>query len=80
MPNEPELSFEELVGYRRQLQRFCSAHYASLLSFLNGISFKLSLGDRPLGGKARHLSSTATCIESLLDWPVHCLPKRPIDI
>src|ERR1017187_4943035 len=67
MENESAVSFDDLVAYRQQLQKFCSTHYKSLIEFRHRISFKLNLGEGSLGKTARHLSSTATCIESLLD-------------
>jgi len=80
MPNESELAFDNIVAYRQQLQKFCCAHYTSLIEFKDGVSFKLNLTEQSLGTAARHLSSTATCIESLLDCPPEFLPKESIDI
>src|ERR1051326_1124773 len=69
MADELRFSFDELVDYRQQLGRFCRLHYDSLIGFNDGVSFKLDADDENLGNKARHLSSSATCIESLLDCP-----------
>lgn len=80
MEDEPPLSFDELVIYRQKLQKFCLAHYKSLIAFQDGISFKFHLKEKRLGLKARHLSSSATCIESLLDCPGAFLPLEPINI
>jgi hypothetical protein len=79
MADEP-VSFEKLVDYRQELRQFCSAHYNSLVAFRDGISFKLTLAEPKLGREAEHLTSTATCIESLLDCPEAFLPRAPIDI
>ena len=70
------LSFNELVASRRDLQKFCSAHYASLMEFNDGISFKVSHSAPNKGSGVRHLSSTATCLESILDCPSELLPKQ----
>lgn len=80
MPTELHTSFDELVTSRQELQQFCVPHYRSLARFQDGISFKLNLSEPRLGRTARHLSSTATCIESLLDCPVEYLPPKHIDI
>src|SRR5579862_4779290 len=69
MANDVDLSFEELVYYRQELQRFCRHHYQSVVAFQDGISFKLVPSEATLAGKLAHPSSTATCIESLLDCP-----------
>src|SRR5678809_277806 len=69
MQNDLALSFRDLADSRAQLQTFCTTHYRSLSSFKSGISFKVNQSERGLGKGARHLSSTATCIESLLECP-----------
>src|ERR1700731_4958226 len=74
MADESPLSFDTLVSYRQLLQQFCAAHYKSLVEFHDGISFKLTLTEPNLGSEAEHLTSTATCIESLLDCPALFLP------
>jgi hypothetical protein len=69
MASESTVSFNDLIAYRQQLQNFCATHYNSLTEFQDAISFKISLDEAKLGGEAEHLSSTATCIESLLSCP-----------
>lgn len=80
MEDDPPVSFDTLVSYRQQLQQFCAAHYKSLVEFRDGISFKLTLAEPKLGKEAEHLSSTATCIESLLDCPSSFLPVDPSEV
>ena len=80
MPSEDTLSFDELVTYRQQLQKFCSAHYSSLIAFRDHISFKLNLSEPTLPPTASHPSSSATCFESLLECPEGSHPGRPADI
>jgi hypothetical protein len=75
MGNDSKYSFEELVALRGQLQEFCSAHYNSLIFFRSGVSFKLHPSERKLGKGIHHLSSSATCIESLLDCPKKYRPN-----
>jgi hypothetical protein len=75
MSDNATLAFDELVAFRQQLQTFCYAHYPSLMKFAGDISFKLHLkeeGPKPTS----HLSSTATCIESLLECPETFLPDK----
>jgi hypothetical protein len=76
MESDCELSFENLVTSRQELQRFCKHHYSSLTAFRDGVSFKLVQSEPALKGAVRHLSSTATCIESLLDCPKEFAPER----
>ena len=75
MAVELAIDFDELVDFRRQLSKFCVNHYPSVTAFQDGISFKLHLDDPGLGHKARHLSSSATCFESLLDSPQVFRPR-----
>jgi hypothetical protein len=65
------LSFEELTESRRSLQSFCLLHVPSVMSQRSGISFKLLPTERDLTGsrRVRHLTTTATCLSSLLDCP-----------
>src|ERR1700761_9395784 len=74
------MTFDELAARRRQLQLFCYAHAASLQTFRSGISYKVTLQEKDLEG-FRHLTSTATCIESLLKCPAkfrssNCKPRK----
>jgi len=80
MENDSVISFDDLVAYRRQLQRFCSAHFGSLVAFKDGVSFKLQQDEMALGSEARHLSSSATCLESLLACPDIFRPKSARDV
>jgi hypothetical protein len=70
------ISFDDLVLCRQQLQKFCGAHFDSLAKFFDSPCFKLSLEDDPLKGAIRHLSSTSTCFESLLDCPEVLRPAK----
>jgi hypothetical protein len=65
------LSFEELTDARRSLQSFCHLHEPSLLRLQSGLSFKLHPTEGNLGTeKIRHLTTTATCLTSLIDCPL----------
>lgn len=61
--------FETLRSGRRRLHDFCSFHSESLKFFASGRSYKLhqSEGELPVG--LRHMTSTATCLESLRECP-----------
>lgn len=64
------LSFDELTDRRRSLQSFCLLHVPSLLKVQSGISFKLLPEDADLSdSEVRHITTTATCLSSLLDCP-----------
>src|ERR1017187_5540277 len=64
------LSFDELTEARRLLFSFCLLHETSLLRLKSGVSFKLLPTEGELGNeKIRHLTTTATCLTSLLDCP-----------
>lgn len=64
------LSFEELTDARRKLQTFCLLHEPSLLRLRSGVSFKLLPSDQELGSdRVRHLTTSATCLSSLLECP-----------
>src|ERR1039457_7105737 len=80
MADELPSSFDDLVGYRQQLYKFCFSHRDALDAFQDGISFKLHPRGAKLGSKARHLSSSATCIESLLDCPPIFHAKKDVDV
>src|SRR5258708_909061 len=64
-------SFEKLTEARRALQSFCVLHVPSLMRQQSGISFKLFPDEPELKAnrKVRHLTTTATCLASLLDCP-----------
>lgn len=71
------LSFGELTDARRSLYSFCLLHEPSILRLQSGISFKLLPSDRELGReKVRHLTTTATCLSSLLDCPPRFQTER----
>ena len=64
------INFDELAFNRRTLQDFCSSHVPSLLFFRSDISFRLHSEESPLDdNEIHHLTTTATCLESLLDCP-----------
>lgn len=65
------LNFEELTKTRRSLQSFCLLHVPSLVRLKSGISFKHFPNERSLerSRRVRHLTTTATCLSSLLDCP-----------
>lgn len=66
--------FASLARDRHLLQEFCDLHVPSLLQFRSDPSFKLHVDDT-LGNELRHLTTTSTCIESLLDCPPQLRPK-----
>jgi hypothetical protein len=80
MADEAKPSFDDLVASRQELYRFCTGHVESLTEFHKGISFKLNTQERKLGPRARHLSSSATCFESLLDCPPILWTKTTVDV
>ena len=62
---------EDLVSLRRRLRVFCQSHGPSVELFRKGSSFDLTPNE-PIGTKTtilRHLTTTATCVESLLVCP-----------
>lgn len=67
------MSFDELAAQRKQLQLFCYGHARSLRAFSSGSSYKVLLDDKDCSGLC-NLTSTATCIESLLDCPARFRP------
>src|SRR5215472_10941296 len=70
------LSFDELAEARRSLQTFCLLHTPSLMSQHSGVSFKLFPTEGALpSDQAKHLTTTATCLTSLLDSPPRFRPK-----
>src|SRR5262245_40095601 len=68
--------FADLARYREQLKNFCKLHVLSVLAFNSGPSFKLNLERPDLDNQLHHLTSTSTCIESLLDCPAEFVPKK----
>src|ERR1039457_6724304 len=70
------LSFEALTEARRKLQTFCLSHVPSIMSQRSGISFKLFPDEGELSKRrVRHLTTTATCLSSLLDCPPRLAPE-----
>jgi ATPase family associated with various cellular activities (AAA) len=70
------LSFEELTEARRALQSFCLLHVPSLLNLQSGVSFKLDAAEESLDdGKVHHLTTSATCLNSLLEVPPGFFPQ-----
>src|SRR6266496_2454227 len=81
MADESADSFEDLVAYRQELYKFCAGHVDSLTAFHGGVSFKLNTLEPKLPKRrARHLSSSATCYESLLGCPPILRSPRCIDV
>ncbi len=72
-------SFEELASFRQLLQDLCRSHYKSVLAFRYGTkpNFKKFFTDEPDPEKTglRHVTNTATCIESLLSCPPEFIPN-----
>jgi hypothetical protein len=69
--------FEALRAGRRRLYDFCSVHLASVDFFRSGGgSYRLHEREPELGPELRHMTSTATCLESLLDCPGVELAER----
>lgn len=73
-------NFTELRAYRRGLSRFCASHIPSIEAFRSGISYRRELTPlpEPAVPELRHLTSTATCLESLGEAaePSSDLPDR----
>jgi hypothetical protein len=81
MADNSPLSFDELVENRRTLQDFCYAQYDGITAFKDGPSFKVYLDNDVLASdSAHHLSSSATCYESVLDCPRNFLRKSQPDL
>jgi hypothetical protein len=70
------MSFDELAFRRKAVQLFCDRHALSLQAFRSGDSYKLRDEEADLAAGLHHLTSTATCIESLLDCPPKSLPPE----
>lgn len=65
------MTFEEMSSQRRLLQDFCTRHEPSLLAFRHGDQggFKLTVDEDEPAPSRVHLTTSATCIESLLSCP-----------
>jgi hypothetical protein len=63
------MDFSELRLLRRSLRAFCTDHPLTIAAFRNGQSYRNELTDKPEepAEELRHLTSTATCLESLGD-------------
>ncbi len=71
-------AFAELRVGRRRLQDFCLSHRTSVESFRDDGSFRVHSSEGSLGPDLRHITSTATCLESLADCPdAPPTPARP---
>jgi hypothetical protein len=66
--------FADLARDRKLLEEFCKHHVPSLARFRSDPSFTLHVDDK-LGPELRHLTTTTTCIESLLG----CAPRQRPD-
>src|SRR6266566_267529 len=77
---ESGLSFDELVEHRRGLEEFCYGQYDGVTAFKGGPSFKVYLEDVLDPNVAQHLSSSATCYESLLGCPRKFIPETTADL
>ena len=66
--------FQVLARNRHLLQEFCRYHVPSLLSFQSGPSFRLDPTEKLADAELHHLTSTCTCIESILDCPDQLIP------
>lgn len=68
--------FADLARDRKLLQDFCRLHVGSVLAFKSeGPSFKLNPNEQALSAGLHHLTTTSTCVESILDCPAEFLPK-----
>jgi ATPase family associated with various cellular activities (AAA) len=63
--------FDDLALHRRTVKEFCNYHASSLLTFHSGCSFLLTLDERFTDNNLHHLTTTGTCIESLIG-PIYC--------
>ena len=63
------MSFEELAAARKSVQLFSGRHLKSIEWFQSGRSYRLTDDEDQLEPGLQHLTSTATCIESLLIAP-----------
>ena len=74
------MDLNELAEERRRVRELCRKHVSSLAAFKfpKGASFALfqhKKDDDTDYGRVRHLTTTATCIESLGDSHASCRPK-----
>lgn len=70
--------FADLARDRKVLKDFCKLHVPSVLKFKSGRSFKLNLAEPDFDEdlKLHHLTSSSTCIESIVDCPEEFLPEE----
>ncbi len=77
------MTFEELAAQRRLLKDFCGRHESSLLAFRrsDGCGFRMKMDEVDLPDEPwRHLTSTATCIDSLLGCPPRFLDRSKPEV
>lgn len=67
--------FRQLAAERRLLQEFCVAHSESVLAFQADGRFPAYRGIGPSDPQKAHLTSTATCLESLADVPGYSIAE-----
>src|ERR1051325_5768122 len=79
MARDSWVSFDDLVAHRQELHSFCSLHYESLMRFRQGRSFKLYEGEILDDTEVHNLTSTATCIASLIGCPEALRPKNDLN-
>ncbi|HKW62018.1 MAG TPA: hypothetical protein VJN89_05685 [Candidatus Acidoferrum sp.] len=78
------ITFQELAESRYLLQQFCKLHFPSIEYFSAGLSFAVHREEvesgQLAGDQARHLTSSATCYNSLLECPQRYRPEDSRDI
>ena len=80
MAVELDLTFDDLVEYRRQLQEFCRGQVDGVRAFKKGASFQVHQDEGDLdSNQAHHLSSSATCYESLIAYSQRSVEKSDSD-
>jgi len=75
--DQTALSFEQLTEARRSLQDFCRLHVPSLAILRLGVSFLFHPNEPEsdfADGKVHNMTTTATCIASLLECPARFWP------
>src|ERR1017187_723571 len=75
------MDFRELADERRLIREVCRKHASSLAVFKypKGPSFGVSRPDPAnVGGQLHHVTTTATCIESLADCHPAVLDQRAL--
>jgi len=62
------------------VRELCQKHLPSLSAFKfpSGSSFAIFANEEPMTGDLRHLTTTATCIESLRDCHATCISKSAL--